>query len=83
MASGILFESTYKKNNDCPNNFFIKDIFIYQFEREQERKGGEKEQKKKYTIDLWPHLFLHSSVASYMSPDGGLNPHPWCIRKTL
>ena len=31
-------------------------------------------------IDLLLHLFLNLLVASWMYPDQGLNPQPWCIR---
>ena len=34
-------------------------------------------------MDLLFHLLVCSLVASYMCPDQGLNPHPWCIGTML
>ena len=46
--------------------------------------------KKNVSVDLrerkkhwFIRLFMHSSVASCMCPDWGLNPRPWRIRTTL
>ena len=64
--------------------FYFKFLSIDFREREEgeetERKrGGERERER----DLLFHLLMHSLVDSYMCPDQGLNPQPWCIRMTL